>query len=423
LTQAVVKSGIQLQWGKKQVDRSYVLADKHSTGGVGDKGSLILAPLVASMGVHVPMLAGRGLGHTGGTIDKLESIPGMNCQNLTVSQFQTIVQSSCACAIAAANDTICPADRRMYALRDVTDTVASIPLQTASIMSKKIAEHPDYLVLDVKYGCGSFQETVQEAQALAMSMVSTGHANGIPTVAFLTRMDQPIGRYVGNGLEVMECIDILKHPKEKIQDERTRDLITLVITQAAEMVLLAEQQQHEDETSLSSELQVQYMDRAWDHLIQGKAWDQFRQMIQAQGGDIQYIDHPEQCRLPPPTVWRATSTGYVAALNARTVGEVSVMLGAGRRVVTDPIDALAGIVLHAKIGSYVRAGDILAELYHSTNPSSSTKIIDALVQRLESAIVYSPDPVPIPPIVTHRVTINGITPFHLPEDWQHSLRN
>jgi pyrimidine-nucleoside phosphorylase len=422
LTQAVVQSGIQLQWGNKKIDRSYLLADKHSTGGVGDKGSLILAPLVASMGVHVPMLAGRGLGHTGGTIDKLEAIPGMNCQNLTVSQFQTIVQSPVVgCAIAAANDEICPADRRMYALRDVTDTVASIPLQTASIMSKKIAEHPDYLVLDVKCGCGSFQETVDEAQALATSMVSSGHANGIPTVAFLTRMDQPIGRYIGNWLEVIECIEIMKNLKEIMRDERTRDLITLVVTQAAQMVQLAEQQ--EDATS-SSPLQVQYLDRAWDHLIHGKAWNQFREMIMAQGGNIEYIDHPELCNLPRPTVWRAASTGYIASLNARTIGEVSVSLGAGRRVVTDPIDPMAGIVLHAKIGSYVRSGDILADLYHhpSTNQTSSPNI-DALLHRLESAVAYSPDPVPIPPIVTHRVTMDGIEPFHFPKDMHNPLWN
>ncbi|CAB9524674.1 Thymidine phosphorylase [Seminavis robusta] len=231
LTRAMVESGERVDWnstGTCTNDSLMLLVDKHSTGGVGDKISLVLAPLAACLGAHVPMMAGRGLGHTGGTIDKLESIPGyQTC--LSVEAFQSQVKNV-GCSIVSPNETLCPADRKLYALRDVTATVSSIPLQTASIMSKKIAENPNMLVLDVKYGAASFQSSSADAELLAHSMIATGQANGVQTSAFMTHMDHPIGYAVGNWLEVYECIQLMKTGKG------SKDLITLVVVQTAQLV-------------------------------------------------------------------------------------------------------------------------------------------------------------------------------------------
>jgi pyrimidine-nucleoside phosphorylase len=270
LTKYMVQSGAVLKW-------DFPTVDKHSTGGVGDKISLVLAPLVAACGnVKVPMMAGRGLDHTGGTLDKLESIPGYQTQ-LSVERFREIVESV-GCSIVSASKEMVLADRKLYALRDVTGTVSSIPLQTASIVSKKIAEGPDSLVLDVKYGKAAFQQTAEEARELAQRMISTAQANGVcPTEAFLTRMDHPIGYAVGNWLEVKECIDLLK------TGQGADDLKQLVVVEAAQML----QQAFPDRTF------EELVDTVLKTLMEGKAYVKFREMVEAHGGDISVLDDPE----------------------------------------------------------------------------------------------------------------------------------
>jgi pyrimidine-nucleoside phosphorylase len=272
LTKYMVQSGTVLKWD------DILTVDKHSTGGVGDKISLILAPLVVAVrgNVHVPMMAGRGLDHTGGTLDKLESIPGYQTQ-LSVERFREIVQSV-GCSIVSASNDMVLADRKLYALRDVTGTVSSIPLQTASIVSKKIAEGPNSLVLDVKYGRAAFQQTVEDACMLAQSMMSTAEANGVcPTEAFLTRMDHPIGHAVGNWLEVKECNDLLK------TGQGANDLIQLVVVEAAQMLQQASPDRTFDELVAT----------VYNTLKEGKTYSKFRDMVKAHGGDVSFLDDPD----------------------------------------------------------------------------------------------------------------------------------
>lgn len=274
LTKYMVQSGKVLEWPSDMV-----LVDKHSSGGVGDKISLILAPLVVAASNHkvrVPMMAGRGLGHTGGTLDKLESIPGFDV-NLSIDKFQSIVKTV-GCSIVSATREMVVADRKLYALRDVTSTVSCVPLQTASIICKKIAENPDTLVLDCKYGRAAFQSNVEEVTTLAKRLISVAEENGVsPTTAFLTRMDQPIGTSVGNWLEVKECIDILK------SGQGSMGLVTLVVVQAAQMLLQGGVSEDFDEC----------VDLVYTTLQEGKAFTVFRDMVEAQGGDTSVLDLPD----------------------------------------------------------------------------------------------------------------------------------
>ena len=306
LTEAMVQSGDVMDWsrfshGTKSLPHK---VDKHSTGGVGDKVSLILAPLVASFGLMIPMMAGRGLGHTGGTIDKLESIPGFRTQ-YSAEEFANLLLSNTSSstincneikenaddrlfvAIVSPSTNICPADKRMYALRDVTATVSSLPLQTSSIMSKKIAERPDSLVLDVKFGKGSFNNCVEESLELAKRMIQTGELCGIQTSALVTRMDNPLGCTVGNWLEVKECIDIMTMGEKKnIQDitRSSEDLVDVTLVLAAKMLIQGGKAATLQEgVALSRE-----------NLLNGKAWKKFREMVIAQGGDVAFIDCPEK---------------------------------------------------------------------------------------------------------------------------------
>lgn len=274
LTKYMVHSGKVLEWPS-----DLILVDKHSSGGVGDKISLILAPLVVAASNHrirVPMMAGRGLGHTGGTLDKLESIPGFQV-NLSIDTFQSIVETV-GCSIVSATREMVVADRKLYALRDVTSTVSCVPLQTASIICKKIAEHPNSLVLDCKYGRAAFQTNVEEVTALATSLISVAEENGVsPTTALLTRMDHPIGTSVGNWLEVKECIDVLKN------GQGSKDLVQLVVVQAAQMLFQGGVSQDFDEC----------VNSVYSTLREGKAYSVFRDMVEAQGGDTSVLDHPE----------------------------------------------------------------------------------------------------------------------------------
>ena len=341
LTDAMVHSGVRVDLR----DITGVKVDKHSTGGVGDKTSLILAPVAAACGVPVPMMSGRGLGHTGGTLDKLESIPGFRV-NLSLDEMKAALAKT-GCAMIGQTAQIAPADKKLYALRDVTGTVESIPLISASIMSKKIAEGIDALVLDVKTGSGAFMKTEADSRRLAESLVAIGNASGVRTEAIITAMEAPLGRAVGNALEVIECLDVLK-------GEGPQDLVDVSVELAARMVVLG----GVTEDLPSARTQVL---RA---ISSGSGLDRFRQIIEMQGGDPKIVDDHQ--RLPHvPDRWAvpAGRSGFVTGLNAELVGRASVVLGAGRDRVEDPVDPAVGIMVIAKPGDEVRAGDPVLEIH------------------------------------------------------------
>jgi pyrimidine-nucleoside phosphorylase len=342
LTDAMVRSGAR-------VDLSGVpgtKVDKHSTGGVGDKTSLILAPLAAACGVVVPMMSGRGLGHTGGTLDKLEAIPGFRV-NLTIDEMKAAL-ARVGCAMIGQTAQIAPADKKLYALRDVTATVESIPLISASIMSKKIAEGIDALALDVKTGRGAFMKTEDASRQLAASLVSIGRKHGVRTEAIITRMDAPLGRAVGNALEVVECIETLK-------GRGPADLEELSVHLAARMLHLG----HRAGSFEDGESQVRAAIRS------GAGVEKLRAIIQHQGGDAGVID--DYRRLPAASgrqLVRAPRGGYLTALDAELVGRACVALGAGRDRVDDAVDPGVGAMLCAKPGDRLAPGDPIVELHY-----------------------------------------------------------
>ncbi len=350
LTRAMTNSGHQLDWGTQ----SAYAVDKHSTGGVGDKTSLILAPLAACCGVLVPMISGRGLGHTGGTLDKLEAIPGFRV-HLSESELKEGIDKIGVVMIGQSAQ-IAPADRSLYALRDVTATVESIPLITASILSKKLAEGIKGLVMDVKFGLGAFMKTQIEALQLADSLRQIGEKNGLNMSTFLTRMDSPLGRMIGNALEVREVITILKGEAPK-EDINSQELIDLSLRLAAKMVLLAGKS-----SSLANALtQVK---KALDS---GQALEKFREIIRYQGGDEKVIDDPD--RLPSPGFSyqiTAQRSGYLTGLHAEKLGRAALNLGAGRHRKEDPIDHAVGICLHASPGTFVHSGEPILQLMYQT---------------------------------------------------------
>jgi pyrimidine-nucleoside phosphorylase len=341
LTAAMVHSGVRVDLS----DIPGVKVDKHSTGGVGDKTSLILAPLAAACGVPVPMMSGRGLGHTGGTLDKLEAIPGFRV-NLSLEEMRAAL-ARVGCALIGQTAQIAPADKKLYALRDVTGTVESIPLISASIMSKKIAEGIDALVLDVKTGSGAFMKTEADSRRLAESLVSIGKASGVDTEAVITAMDAPLGRAVGNALEVIECLDVLK-------GRGPADLIDVSVELAARMLLLG----RVATDRADADRQVR------GAIASGAGLERFRRIIETQGGDPRVVD--DYTRLPSAPerhLVRAGSTGYVTRLDAELIGRASVVLGAGRDTVDDPVDHAVGIMVLAKPGDRVSSGDPVLELH------------------------------------------------------------
>ncbi|MCX6552132.1 MAG: thymidine phosphorylase [Acidobacteria bacterium] len=320
--------------------------DKHSTGGVGDKTSLILAPLAAACGVVVPMMSGRGLGHTGGTLDKLEAIPGFRV-DLSASEIVDAL-GEVGCVIVGQTRDIAPADRRLYRLRDVTATVESIPLITASIMSKKLAEGIDALVLDVKVGRGAFMKSVRDAEQLAHAMVRAGQLAGVRTEALLTRMDAPLGRGIGNAVEVIESIETLR-------GQGPSDLTVLSVLLAARMVLIGGRA----ETMEDAERQVR------EALASGAGLARFRQMVVRQGGDPAVVDDPARFPLAEGREYvRAPRAGYVTGLEAMMIGQAAAALGAGRATAEDRIDHGVGIRVLSTLGSLVRAGEPVLELIH-----------------------------------------------------------
>ncbi len=320
--------------------------DKHSTGGVGDKTSLILAPLVAACGAYVPMMSGRGLGHTGGTLDKLESIPGFRV-NLSEAEFRAALRAT-RIGMIGQTDEVAPADKTLYALRDVTGTVECIPLITASILSKKLAEGIDSLVMDVKCGRGAFMKTRDDARNLAEGIVRVARLNGLRCEALVTAMDRPLGRAVGNALEVIESIETLK-------GDGPADLTELSLALAARMVRLA--------GLVESEEQARAKVRA--ALDSGRGLECFRKMVEQQGGDPRVVD--DYARLPtaPKTYEiKAERDGFVADLDAETLGLTGMLLGGGRRKASDAIDPAVGITVRAKPGEAVRAGDSVLAVHY-----------------------------------------------------------
>jgi len=359
-TSAMIASGERLDLSG--LDRPTV--DKHSTGGVGDKITLPLTPLVAACGAAVPQLSGRGLGHTGGTLDKLESIPGFRV-TLTNDQFQAQLRSVGA-AVCAAGEGLAPADRKLYALRDVTGTVEAIPLIASSIMSKKIAEGTGALVLDVKVGTGAFMKSVDDARELASTMVELGSAHGVTTVALLTAMSTPLGRAVGNAVEVEEAVEVLA-------GGGPADVVELTVTLAREMLGCAGLGDADPAKALAD----------------GRAMDSWRAMVRAQGGDP---DAP----LPTPNeieIVRAERGGRISTVDALAVGLAAWRLGAGRARKEDPVSAAAGVVLHRKPGDVVRPGDVLFELRADDGAR-----IPAGLDALRGAVTITrkrPEPVPL----------------------------
>lgn len=330
-TQAYINSGETMDWSKL----GRPTADKHSTGGVGDKITLPLAPLVAACGVSVPQLSGRGLGHTGGTLDKLESISGWRAKLTNQEMFEVLNQTGAV--ICAASETLAPADRRIYALRDVTGTVESIPLISASIMSKKIAEGTGALVLDVKVGSGAFMKTIEQARELATTMVAIGNDAGVTTRALLTAMDVPLGRTAGNALEVQEALDVLSGGGPK-------DVVDLTVLLAREMIDAAGVKATKDPEAA---------------LKDGSAMDIWRAMISAQGGDVD-APLPKAKEIHEVT---ADKDGYLTKLDALSVGVAAWRLGAGRARKEDSVQAGAGITWSATQGDEVKKGQVLFTLH------------------------------------------------------------
>lgn len=326
-----------------------IRADKHSTGGVGDKTSLIVVPAVAACGVKVAKMSGRGLGHTGGTVDKMESVPGVKTE-LSPAEFVRAV-NSCGMAIIAQSDSLAAADKKLYALRDVTATVDSIPLIASSIMGKKLALDDDCIVLDVKTGSGAFMKTLGESEKLARAMVDIGKRAGKRTVALITDMDRPLGRAIGNSLEMKEALGILHGNLSGAED-----LYELSVRLAAEMLFLAGKGNNLSECE----------EKIKNAIIGGEALKTFALSVRTQGGDESYVFNPEKLKISEKTYEiKAEKDGYIVRSDAEGYGTAALMLGAGRNKKDDNIDKGAGIVLLKKTGDKVKKGDIVARLYSS----------------------------------------------------------
>lgn len=366
LTRAMLQSGSRLDTSGVRG----IKLDKHSTGGVGDKTSLVIAPILATMGVKVPMIAGRGLGHTGGTLDKLESIPGMRTMFSEEEALRLL--NECGMFIMGQTDTLAPADRKLYALRDVTGTVDSIPLIAASIMSKKLSEGLDALVLDVKTGSGAFTQDLAQARELAKLMVEIGGQFGVETVALVTDMSQPLGRTVGNALEIKEVMSALR-------GKGAPDLMELCHTMVAWAMNMTDAlSEGEKPASLSTFSLRNYKHEAMEYTEKGDVYRKFAEFIDAQQGDAEVSFNASMLGVAPGvTEVAAPDEGFVRRMDAALVGEAARSLGAGRYRVDDVIDPTAGIVINVKIGDTVKKGDIVAILHHAegVSPDAAREMI------------------------------------------------
>lgn len=382
LTDAMIASGQRLSFDGWTTPR----VDKHSTGGVGDKVSLVLGPLVAACGVAVPMMSGRGLGHTGGTLDKLEAIPGFRT-GLSLAETKAQVLKL-GCALIGQTPEIAPADRRLYALRDVTATVEAVPLIAASIMSKKLAEGLTGLVLDVKRGSGAFLPRLEDGLELAGTMIALGEDRGCPTVALVTAMDRPLGRACGNALEIEEAILALR-------GEGPEDLLEVTYALGVEMLLAAGVEQ----TSTKARKKLE------NALGSGLAAEKFEQVIEAQGGNPKVVEDPSVLpQAQAVEVFAARRTGVVTRVEPRTIGRAIVAMGGGRRQVDDPIDPTVGFVVTVKPGDKVLEGEPIASVF-----ARDADGVQLGFQALEQAIVIGDRLAERPlPLVSHRVTKAGV---------------
>lgn len=377
LTNAMLHSG-------KVIDLTSVKGkkiDKHSTGGVGDKTSLIIAPIVAAAGINVPMISGRGLGHTGGTLDKLESIPGFRT-DLSINEYKNVLKKCGAVLIGQTSD-IAPADKMIYALRDVTATVESIPLITASIMSKKLAEGIDGLVLDVKTGSGAFMKNQKDSEQLTTSLINTAKVFDKNVIAFITDMNQPLGNYIGNWLEVYESIKVLK-------GELKNDLFELSLSLAGAMIYLGGKA-----NSINAGKII-----AAEIINSEEAFKKFLEIVKLQGGDTAYIIHPD--KYPKAKYHKrliSMEYGFVDSINNYELGMAALELGAGRKTKEDVIDPAAGIIFYSKIGTEIKEGDIVAELF--SNKKDSLRIAE---DKIFNAIVLSKKKTSAPKLIKKIIT-------------------
>ncbi|MEW6702624.1 MAG: thymidine phosphorylase, partial [Bacteroidota bacterium] len=340
-----------------------IKVDKHSTGGIGDKTSLILAPIVAAAGVNVPMISGRGLGHTGGTLDKLESIPGFKT-NLNLNEYKNVIKK-CGAVLIGQTEEIAPADKLIYALRDVTGTVESIPLITASIMSKKLSEGIDGLVLDIKTGSGAFMRTIENSKALAQSLINTAKVFNKKVIGFITDMNQPLGNYIGNWLEVYESVKVL-------HGENVVDLLEVTLNLSGAMIYLGGKSK-----SIKEGIEI-----SREMIDSGKAFEKFLAIVRLQGGNVSFLKQPE--KYPKSKIHEkliSDKNGYIAAMDNYAIGMSSLELGAGRMTLTDVIDPKAGIIFYPKIGDKIKKGDVIAEIF-----TDKKEKVDAVKEKLDASI-------------------------------------
>ncbi|OUN87598.1 pyrimidine-nucleoside phosphorylase [Gemmiger sp. An50] len=366
---------------------SGIKADKHSTGGVGDKTTLVIAPIVAACGVKIAKMSGRGLGHTGGTVDKMEAVPGTQTAVDRERFFAQVNQIGIS--VIGQSGNLAPADKKMYALRDVTATIGCVPLIASSIMSKKLAAGSDCILLDVKTGNGAFMKTLDDSIELAKAMVSIGQHNGRKVAALITDMDTPLGHNIGNSLEVIESVEVLK-------GHGPADLTEVCYQLAANMLYLAGKGSLEECRRMAEEA-----------VASGAAYEKLKQMFAAQGGDVSVLDDPDKfqkAKFSRPLI--AAESGYLVRMNTEMVGNASVCLGAGRITKEDAIDFAAGIVLHKKTGDKVEQGECLATLY-----ADHEEKFAAAEEMFRAALTFGSEPEPVPALVMARVTEEGVERF------------
>ena len=368
-----------------------IKVDKHSTGGVGDKVSLILAPMVAACGVPVPMISGRGLGHTGGTLDKLESIPGFRT-NLSVGEYRKVIAET-GLVLIGQTEEITPADRKMYALRDVTATIESVPLIAGSIMSKKLAEGIDALVLDVKTGDGAFMRQYDDAVALARALVAIGTRAGKHVTAFLTEMDQPLGLTIGNWVEVLESIECLR-------GRNIPDLMEVTYVLGGAMVWLG------GKAATIEEGMTLCQSAIWS----GRAYGKFLEIVRRQGGDTRYVEEPERYRKPKHQIELVSpADGYIQNFATRRIGVLATELGAGRQKADDVIDPTAGIVLKKKTGDSVQRGSVIAEVM-----ADRDGLVERVRDELAGCIRIGAESVVAPPRIRAMIDSEGVKEWVTP---------
>lgn len=381
LTDVMLHSGIVVDLSSV----NGIKVDKHSTGGVGDKVSLILAPMVAACGVPVPMISGRGLGHTGGTLDKLEAITGFRT-DLSLPEYKRVL-SEIGVAMIGQTKEIAPADKKLYALRDVTGTVECIPLIASSIMSKKLAEGIDALVLDIKTGRGAFMQSEESAIELAKTLIAVGEMSGKTTIGLLTDMNQPLGRAVGNWLEVVECVDCMK-------GKEVPDLMEVTYALGGAMLLLGKKA-----SSMSEGMEL-----CRQSIQSGAALRKFKEMVRLQGGDVGLIDGSKKYASSKCFYeTKSSDSGYVESIDAREIGFTSLMLGAGRMKVDDVIDPKAGLVFNKKIGDSVRSGETLCTVY-----TDKREVLESASQRLRQAFVIAKRTPAQPRLIHAMIDTHGV---------------